>query len=111
MKEIKEYLQDLKEIFPDCIVYDNQFMLWDLYDDVGRQGIHIHPITRNDAGELVSHAMLAWTLCGHTVLHNLAIELKKRMSIDSNILGFVIFEDRQLQFTTHPDMLNFNFSA
>lgn len=110
MKEVSEHLQELRDIFPDCIVYDNQFMFWDLYDDE-HLDIQIHPITRNDAGELVSHAMLAWTICGHTILHNLVMELKKRMSIDSNILGFVIYEGEELKFTTHPEMLNFYFSA
>lgn len=26
MKEVREHLQELRDIFPECVVYDNTFM-------------------------------------------------------------------------------------
>lgn len=53
MKEVSEYLQELRDIFQECVVYDNTFMFWDLYDENDdRDIIRICPVTQNEAGDL-----------------------------------------------------------
>ena len=112
MKEVSEYLQELRDIFQECVVYDNAFMFWDLYDENDdRDIIRICPVTQNEAGDFVTHPLLAWCLCGHTVLFELVVELKRRMNQDSTIKGFIIYEGRELKFTTHPRMLESYISS
>ena len=97
-------------MFPACKVYSNEFMLWNLYDNhEDRSIITIHPIIRNAKGKYVSDKALCWTICGSATLYDIAVKLKTRMKVESDIMGFVIYQDDEIMFVTNPSLTDFIF--
>lgn len=122
----RDHLQKLREIFPDCeyLTDDNGLLFWDMHSKDYPGGYFIHPIYRNKEGKPVANRMIAWTLCGQTLLIQLCEYMKKAMEKDKEIIGFVIYEntlnydgespyflqeESGIRFVTSPEMKNFTF--